>query len=63
MSNYVKIQGLDGALPRLENQRARRVTYECIQRIPYKLRATFSDKCGWSNFLADVIPLYKASQC
>ena len=27
---YEKIQGLDGALPRLENQRVRRVTYESI---------------------------------
>ena len=33
------------------------VTHDCIQRIPYKVRATFSDKYGWSNSLAYVIPI------
>jgi hypothetical protein len=32
------------------------VSNVCIQRIPYKLLATFSDKYGWLNFLAYVIP-------
>ena len=27
-----------------------RVSYACIQRIPYKLSATFSEKYRWLNF-------------
>ncbi len=54
---YEKIQGLDGAFLRLEHQQICRVSNACIQRIPYKVRATFSDKHGLSNLLAYVIPI------
>ena len=50
MSNYEKFQCLAGTFLRLENPFICRVTYECIQRIPYKLWTTFSDKYGLSNF-------------
>ena len=63
--NCQKIQGLHGAFLRLENRCICRVSNACIQRIQYKLSATFSDKYRQPNLrviLDDVIPwINKAS--
>ena len=50
MRYYEKLQGFAGAFLGLENQLICRVSCACIQRIHYKLSATFSEKYFWLNF-------------
>ena len=41
-SNHEKLQGLNGAFVRLENQKVCRVSNEYIKQMPYKLNVIFS---------------------
>ena len=46
----LKMQGVHGAFLKLENRYICRVSDTCIQRIHYKLSATFSGKHRRPNF-------------